>query len=306
MEGHMTAHPRVRGIVRASKGPPHATFPAYPDEDLKHRGGRTLREMHYKTFYVGAGWSHGALASARQKLDAALAAAMTDPKLNTIVGQYFTSAAIAAIALPSALLDAPARPGFDRGDIQGFAAKVHNDGGLAGIAPDSCVLNFVLPPGAKLSTRGGQPPAGHAAHHGQPGMPEEDEGDSLDGLGGYHGSCRTGQPLVTLYYAAAVWSDGDNGIPVRGWAPWENVCATLYHELQEVRTNPDFEEANHTGNPRLLGWTSDSGNEIGDFPVTEAGPHLELVFKRVPVAAPPHTAPIQLMWSNRVHGPEAP
>ena len=97
-----------------------------------------------------------------------------------------------------------------------------------------------------------------------------------------------------------------HGIPVRGWEPWENVCATLYHELQEVRTNPDFEEADRTGNVHLLGWTSDSGNEIGDFPVTEAGPHLELVFKRVPVAAAPHTAPIQLMWSNRVHGPEGP
>jgi len=305
MAQHPTAHPRTRGIVKMSKGPTHAIFPAYADEDLKKRGGRTMRDMSYKTFYVGSGWSSGALATARQKLDAALAAAMTDPKLNEIAGQYFTPPAITATALPSAILDAPSKHTFDRGDIQAFTAKVHGDGSLSGIALDSCVLNFVLPPGAKLSTKGGQQPAGQA-HHGQTGMPQEDEGDSLDGLGGYHGSFRTGQPAVTLYYAAAVWSDGENGIPVRGWEPWENVCATLYHELQEVRTNPDFEEANHTGNRHLLGWTSDSGNEIGDFPVTEAGPHLELVFKRVPVAAPPHTAPIQLMWSNRVHGPEGP
>src|SRR6516165_4254073 len=43
---------------------------------------------------------------------------------------------------------------------------------------------------------------------------------------------------ITVYYSVAVWSEGDNGIAIPGWEPWENACATLYHELNEARTDP--------------------------------------------------------------------
>ena len=33
----------------------------------------------------------------------------------------------------------------------------------------------------------------------------------------------------------------------RSTQPWKNVCATLYHELQEVRTDPDVEDAIRAG-----------------------------------------------------------
>jgi hypothetical protein len=38
----------------------------------------------------------------------------------------------------------------------------------------------------------------------------------------------------------------------------------------------------------------------------EAGGDLGTVMVEVPVAGPPATAPIQLMWSNAVGGPEGP
>ena len=111
---------------------------------------------------------------------------------------------------------------------------------------------------------------------------------------------------MTIYYSAAVFSEGDNGIAIPGWAPWENICATLYHELNEARTDPDVEDAIRNGDTSFIGWNSNQGQEIGDPPISKAGRNLALVFHRVPVDSGPGTAPIQFLWSNRVHGPEGP
>ena len=85
------------------------------------------------------------------------------------------------------------------------------------------------------------------------------------------------------------------------------MVATLYHELNEARTDPDGEDAirlgNQPGATHFLGWTSMKGEEIGDFPIFEARP-LALVFKEVPLANGNGTVPIQLQYSNAVHGPE--
>jgi hypothetical protein len=54
----------------------------------------------------------------------------------------------------------------------------------------------------------------------------------------------------------------------------------------------------------FIGWNSEQGEEIADFPIFEASP-LEEVFRDVPLVKG-GTAPIQLMYSNRVSGPEAP
>jgi hypothetical protein len=147
-------------------------------------------------------------------------------------------------------------------------------------------------------------------------MVPKDREDSLGGLGGYHGSVHQHDGAgadVTIYYAVGVYSqplsDGTvNGI-VAFDEPWKNVVATFYHELQEARTDPDVEDAINAGDdPRaesFLGWTSDQGEECGDFPVFEADP-LSLVFQEVPLADGSGTVPIQLQYSNRVHGPELP
>jgi len=99
-----------------------------------------------------------------------------------------------------------------------------------------------------------------------------------------------------------------NGIPVFD-QPWKNVVATFYHELNEARTDPDVEDAIRAGNDpnavSFLGWTSQQGEECGDFPVFEANP-LTQVFQEVPLTNGPGTAPVQFQYSNAVHGPEGP
>lgn len=303
---------RARGIVMAGKGPGMAqrdrTFPPQPREDLVFRGGRTLPQMSYKTFYVGSGWADGVPASSRANLDAALAAAMTDPALNEIVSQFFGGSNITTLPLQSIVLDLPLQQVFDKGDIHVLAERTFMSGVLSAVDLETCVVNFVLPPGAILSSEGGGEAHLRIGRRARPGTPDIEEEDSRNGLGGYHGSIHIMHPgtPITVYYSVAVWSEGDNGIAIRGWEPWENACATLYHELNEARTDPDVEDAIRTGDVRWIGWNSQTGEEIGDFPIEEAGPNLPLVFRKIEVASAPGTVPIQLLWSNRVHGPEEP
>ena len=93
-----------------------------------------------------------------------------------------------------------------------------------------------------------------------------------------------------MYYAVGVYSEQlpngtTNGIPVFDQS-WKNVVATFYHELNEARTDPDVEDAIRAGNDpnavKFLGWTSQQGEECGDFPVFEANP-LTQVFQEVNV-----------------------
>ena len=135
--------------------------------------------------------------------------------------------------------------------------------------------------------------------------PSKGSGDNVDsrhGLGGYHGS------VNGVYYAVAVYSEGANGV-VAFDEPWKNVCATLYHELQEVRTDPDVEDAIRAGatpaGEHLLGWYSPRGGEIGDIPLAVTTDPSE-VLREVALADGSGSVPVQLMWSNAVGGPEGP
>jgi hypothetical protein len=114
---------------------------------------------------------------------------------------------------------------------------------------------------------------------------------------------------VVVYYTVAVYSEDANGLVAFADA-WQNVCATLYHELQEVRTDPDVEDAIDAGNTpaaaRLLGWYSPEGGEIGDIPISTSRGRLGGVMREVQLADGGGTVPVQLMWSNRVDGPEGP
>jgi hypothetical protein len=142
-------------------------------------------------------------------------------------------------------------------------------------------------------------------------IPHAEEGDSKSGLGGYHGSIHKGNR--TVYYSVDVYSerrsDGTiNGIPVFKEA-WKNVVATMYHELQEVRTDPDVEDViRNPYDPRaeqLLGWVSDRGEECGDYPISGTRQITDVV-KDVPLADGTGMVPVQLQYSNAVHGPEGP
>ena len=247
-------------------------FGPEPGLDLRYFGGRTLSDLTYALVYL-EGWP----ADGRTELDHALAAAMRDPDLNNVLAQYFPSAQVTATFAGSLVHPDPVPARVDRAWVETLTGRL--DEGPA-------VTCIVLPPGAILT---------------------DGDVDSQHGLGGYHGSVTAGGS--ERYYSVAVYSDGDNGI-VAFDEPWKNVCATLYHELQETRTDPDVEDAIRQGSApgadKLLGWYSPRGGEIGDIPMSEANGDIGLVMKEVPLADGSGTVPIQLLWSNAVDGPEGP
>jgi hypothetical protein len=241
--------------------------------DLRFFGGRTLPHLRFALLYLGA-WTE----AERSQLDRAIASAMADRELNNVLAQYFPGTEVTATFAGSQ------RHG---GTVPGRVTRTTVEKLVAGLSTDSTVTCLCLPEGAVLV--------------------DTPEVDSKHGLGGYHGSVHTNGK--ERYYCVAVYSEGDNGI-VAFDQPWKNVCATLYHELQETRTDPDVEDAINAGSSpdadRLLGWYSSRGGEVGDIPMSESGGRLDLVMKEVPLADGSGTVPIQLMWSNAVSGPEGP
>ncbi len=244
-----------------------------PSLDLRFFGGKTLAHLRYTLVYLGE-WSP----AERAELDHKLAAAMRDRGLNNMLAQYFPGADVTTTFAGSLMHPGSVPERVERDRVEALVAEL-------GLGPTvACLL---LPKGAVLVDSG--------------------DVDSLHGLGGYHGSVQANGS--GRYYAVAVYSDGDNGI-VAFDEPWKNVCATLYHELQETRTDPDVEDAIRLGSApgadRLLGWYSPRGGEIGDIPMAEARGELGLVMREVPLTDGSGTVPIQLLWSNAVGGPEGP
>lgn len=294
---------------------------ATPAHNLVFRGGKSIPALTYVNLYVAgdSAWNP----ADKQNIDTALRNAMTDPRLNAIVAQYFSGQTITTSTAPSVDLAIPAPAAVSRGDVDDLVAHALGAGLISG-SLDTTIFNFLLPPGTVLTDDnpatgnvpavaagaaaairearrererdGGIHPLAHAP---------EDKASSLQGLGGYHGSVHAANQRV--YFAVGVFSqsiqDGENGI-VAFDQSWKNVVATFYHELQEARTDADVEDAIRTNNDQLIGWNSNQGEEIGDFPVFE-DPSLHRVFMEVPISAG-GTAPVQLMYSNRVNGPELP
>lgn len=279
-------------------------IPPTPAHDLIFHGGKTIANLAFTTFYVGGdGWA----AADIKNIDSALAAAMSEPTLNNVMAQYFTVPLVSTFKASRTLPGAPPAR-MSQGDVETLVTDLSTKGSLDGYDYASTVFCLMLPSRTILSDNpapGGAkaPPARQRS--GVPGP--EDEADSLNGLGGYHGSIVVGG--TTLYYAVGVYSeklpDGSvNGIPVFD-APWKNVVATFYHELNEARTDPDVQLVIAGGASSLLGWTSRRGEECGDFPVFEANP-LSLVFQEIPLSSGAGTVPVQFQYSDFVHGPEGP
>ncbi|HEY2072610.1 MAG TPA: hypothetical protein VGG88_03445 [Gaiellaceae bacterium] len=248
-------------------------FGPQPGLDLRFFGGKTLAHLRYTLVYLGT-WTDAERAS----LDHALSAAMHDRGLNNVMAQYFPKTDVTTTFAGSKAHAGSLPAQVTRDVVESLVPALDLGPTVA------CLL---LPKGAVLVDSG--------------------DIDSKHGLGGYHGSVQVNGS--ERYYAVAVYSDGDNGI-VAFDEPWKNVCATLYHELQETRTDPDVEDAIRLGSApdadRLLGWYSPQGGEIGDIPMAEAGGDLGVVMKEVPLSDGSGTVPIQLMWSNAVGGPEGP
>jgi hypothetical protein len=172
---------------------------------------------------------------------------------------------------------------MSQGDGEQLVRTLFTQHQLSSFDFSATVFNFMLPQGTILH----DDPAPGASHRSteaegrRRGVPHAEEAHALNGLGGYHGSV----PIngTTVYYAVGVYAEtsggATNGIPVFA-APWKNVVATFYHELNEARTDPDVEQVIGGGRTSRLGWTSRQGEECGDCPVFEAHP-LTLVFQGV-------------------------
>jgi hypothetical protein len=272
-----------------------------PDYDLQYQGGKTIPDLTFTFFYVGgdASWS----GSDRGNIDRALSAAMADRNLNNVMQQYF-STPISATFRPSTVLTGAPPKTFTQADAENTIKSLFNAGQLAGYDFGTTVFGMILPRGSILTDDSS---AGNAGVRSARVTSEDTAVSSLEGLGGYHGVVVAGN--TTLYYAVVVYGENLGNGKMNGIAafaePWKNICGAMYHELQEARTDPDI-----NGTP---GWVSnpvsDFGGqsvEVGDAPVFEAGKNLGLVFKEVPLADGSGTVPIQLMYSDAVHGPEGP
>lgn len=256
-----------------------------PLDDLIFHGGKTVRQMGFRNVYLGssADW----VASDIQFIDAASKLAMQDRRLNNVMMQYFPAGAPTCEALGSLALDEAKPAALGEADVQGKIVELFNAGKLGRADLADTIFNLLLPPGTVLTL---------------------DDSSSKEGLGGYHGSVHVGQ--TTLYYSANVYSQflpdrTENGI-VAFDASWKNVVATLYHEMNEFRTDADVNDAIHRNDNDFLGWMSRQGRECGDQPIFSAGQHLNLVFQEVLASDGSRRVPVQFMYSNVVHGAEGP
>jgi len=304
------AEAKARGKVKVLPAALAPGFPSTPQHDLVFHGGHTITDLQFFNFFIGgsAAWAQSDI----DNINNSLGAAMSDTNLNNVVMQYFQSA-ITSKLLGSQTLAGPPPPVVSQGDVEDLITRLFTAGQLVTADFTSTLFNVMLPSGTILNDNPGTSSSAipavaeaHAKLKKSP-IPKPDEADSTNGLGGYHGSVHAGGQLI--YYAVGVFSevrpDGTtNGIPAFD-QPWKNVVATFYHELNEARTDADVEEANRTGDITVIGWTSQAGEEIGDFPVSEANP-LSLVFQEVPLTDGSGTVPVQFLYSNAVHGPEGP
>jgi hypothetical protein len=278
-------------------------FRARKDLNLSDHGGRKLNDLKFANYYLGH-WS----ATDMQSIDTSLSGALTDPKLNHVMQQYFPSPVTTQFLGSSQRGDTSLVGGsvFNRDNVHATLAVLD----LSRYDLSDTVVCLYLPQGVILDTHSAGPggvgddrdakTSGHAI------ADKDDADDSTQGLGGYHGSAQIGGKNVM--FAVAVYSDASNGeingIPV--WPDsWKNVVATMYHELNEARTDPDVEAAMRQQDDALLAWYADNAGEIGDIPMAEAGADITKVMVEVALHAG-GTAPIQLMWSNEVGGPGLP
>jgi hypothetical protein len=260
-----------------------------PLDDLIYHGGKVVPHMVFQNVYLGGldSW----VTADMERIDEAIDLAMTDRRLNNVVAQYFPGAKLSCDMLDSFVLDEAKPTVLDEPDVQQVVASLYDSELIARSDLEATVFNLVVPSGCELKL-------GSDSSH--------------DGLGGYHGSMhlkRSGK-TVTLYYSANVYSEmepngSENGI-VSFPHPWMNVVATLYHELNEFRTDPDVNDAIVKDDDSFLGWLSQGNEEIGDQPLSSAA-DLANVFKQVKATRKPNKrVPVQFLYSNAVHGAEGP
>ena len=254
-------------------------FPPDPSNNLALGGGRIIPNLNIVDLYVNSPtWETSDIT----QIDNALSKSLADPRLNSVVQQYFTTPVstnlLGTIKLGNVLPQNVNQAAIEGADYQ-YLQRAIEQFSLG-------QYDLQLLPSARRH-------------------PQRAGADSTTGLGGYHGSVHIGNN--TVLYSISVFSQGANGIDAFG-VPWQNIAATMYHEVNEARTDPDVEDASGSGDG-IVGWVSAGGEEVGDQPVFDVvfnGNDLHSVFTMVPLSNGTGTVPIQLLWSNALYGPANP
>ena len=280
-------------------------FEPSPKHNMKYYGGHTITDMLSVLIFVGSqDWDE----KEARLLEKNINLVMTDDILNNVVNQYFDKP-VTYTQFPIMDLSGPVPEKFTRHSIQDVLEDIYPE--IEGMDFKNTVFNLLLPPGVVLTSRGmpdgpqysGEDPHAFIERHGAEG--HEQVLTSEDGLGGYHGSAIIDGNVI--YYTVCVYSEKTKDGVRRGMPYWEdswkNVASVLYHELQEARTSPDIEESIRHDDDSMLGWYNEKGGEVADYVMRLAGRHLGLGMREV-VVEPDSVSPIQLLWSNRVNGPE--
>jgi len=273
--------------------PEAIAFGLPPDEsaDLVFHGGKTVPQMVFQNVFLGgrASW----LASDIDQINTAITLAMQDRRLNNVVGQFFDAGVkLTCDPRPLFVLEEPKPRMVDELAAKQLVTRLVQQGKLSDSDLGSTIFNLLLPPGTVLRL---------------------DQDTSLGGLGGFHESVHfehNGRSR-TAYFSANVFSQllpngRANGIPAFDES-WKDVVGTLYHEMNEFRTDPDVGDAIEQNNDGFLGWMGAQG-EIGDQPINAAGAagNLALVFQEILLSTGGGRVPVQFMYSNAVHGGEGP
>ena len=274
--------PRLTGKPDIASG-----FTPSPHLNLNYYGGKLIADLTAVQVYLGI--SHWDTKDIEQ-IEQSITELLQDPVLSEVIGQYMphTGYQTSFTIADSTPHNFPLSDVFTRNDITDILRDCKERYVDLDLANTS--FNIMLPPGVILSSDG------------MPQDPGEEVLISTKGLGGYHGSENIdGQEI---YFTAQVYGEGDNGVAYWEEA-WKNVTALLYHELAQVYTDPDIEPSLRSDDPKMIGWYNEKAGEIGDAPMKMAGPYLGLAMREL-VLRTDTVTPCQLLWSNRVNGPESP
>ena len=90
-------------------------IPSTPEHDLIFHGGNTIANLVFVNSYVGGAdaWQ----SSDMQSIDQALAAAMSDERLNNVMCQYYPTGQITTTFHGSQILEGPPPPVVSQGDV---------------------------------------------------------------------------------------------------------------------------------------------------------------------------------------------
>ncbi|WP_250532328.1 hypothetical protein [Caballeronia sp. ATUFL_F1_KS39] len=260
-----------------------------PMEDLIFHGGKVVPHMEFQNIYLGGtgSWTQSDV----QFIDDTIQHAMEHKQMNNVMQQYFPGAKLACEMRPSIFLSQSKPARLTDKQIHDEVIALLEAKHIADRDLDSCLFNLLLPAGTVLAF---------------------EDMSSLEGLGGYHSSLHVSRDghERTLYFSANAFSerlpDGqENGI-VAFDQSWKSVVATLYHEINEFRTDADVNDAIEKNDNDFLGWSSRRGREVGDQPIFQAGSKLNQVFKEISDRPRKVLLPVQLLYSNAVHGAEGP